>query len=126
MGAIQRVAGTLPIALDSHHSPARSFLGPRWVTFGRSRVRESRSLGSVGAKAEWLSYPTIPSLSHAYWQGGGGRAKAVRSVALFADLEEFVHDHHPHGTMTGDATEPAWNGYLVTVECSCGVVFERW
>ena len=27
---------------------------------GRSRVRESRSLGSLGAKAEWLSYPTIP------------------------------------------------------------------
>ena len=27
---------------------------------GRSRVRESRSLGSVGAKAEWLSYPTNP------------------------------------------------------------------
>src|SRR5437870_12841981 len=59
MGAIQRVAGTLPIALDSHHSPARGFLGPRWVTFRRSRVRESRTLGSVGAKAEWLSYPTI-------------------------------------------------------------------
>src|SRR5437870_8234874 len=58
MGAIQRVAGTLPIALDSHHSPARGFLGPRWVTFGRSRVRESRTLGSVGAKAKWLSYPT--------------------------------------------------------------------
>ena len=27
---------------------------------GRSRVRESRTLGSVGAKAEWLSYPTNP------------------------------------------------------------------
>jgi hypothetical protein len=53
-----RVAGTLPIAFDPHHSPARGFLGPRWVTFGRSRVRESRTLGSVGAKAEWLSYPT--------------------------------------------------------------------
>src|SRR2546428_3401520 len=58
MGAIQRVAGTLPIALDSHHSPARGFLAPVWVTFGRSRVRESRTLGSVGAKAEWLSSPT--------------------------------------------------------------------
>jgi hypothetical protein len=21
--------------------------------------------------------------------------------------------------------EPAWNGYLLTVACSCGVVFER-
>ena len=60
LGAIQRVAGTLPIAFDPYHSPARGFLGLRWVTFGKSRVRESRLLGSVGAKAEWLSYPTIP------------------------------------------------------------------
>src|SRR6266542_3325332 len=58
MGAIQCAAGTLPIAFDPHHSPARGFLGPRWVAFERSRVRESRTLGSVGAKAEWLSYPT--------------------------------------------------------------------
>ncbi len=41
---------------------------------------------------------------------------------LLTDLEEFVHDHRPHGTLTGDATEPAWNG----VACPCGVVFERW
>ena len=27
---------------------------------GRSRVRESRMLGSVGAKLNSLSYPTIP------------------------------------------------------------------
>ena len=45
---------------------------------------------------------------------------------LLADLEDFVHDHRPHGPMTGDATEPAWNGYLLTVACSCGVGFERW
>ena len=31
-----------------------------------------------------------------------------------------------HGPLTGDATTPAWNGYLLTVACSCGVVFERW
>ena len=49
-----------------------------------------------------------------------------RPVNLLADLEEFVHDHRPHGTLTGDATEPAWNGYLLTVACPCGVVFERW
>jgi hypothetical protein len=28
--------------------------------------------------------------------------------------------------MTGDATEPTWNGYLLTVACACGAVFERW
>jgi hypothetical protein len=32
----------------------------------------------------------------------------------------------PHGTPTVDATEPAWNGYLLAVACLCGVVFERW
>jgi hypothetical protein len=47
-------------------------------------------------------------------------------MTLLADLDEFVHDHRLHGTLTGDATEPAWNGYLLTVTCSCGVVFERW
>ena len=30
-----------------------------------------------------------------------------------------------HGTLTCDATEPAWNGYMLTAACSCGVVFER-
>ena len=30
----------------------------RRVTLGRSRVRESRTPGSVRAKAEWLSYST--------------------------------------------------------------------
>jgi hypothetical protein len=45
---------------------------------------------------------------------------------LLADLEEFVSDHRPHGTLTGHASEPAWNGYLVTVACPCGVTFERW
>ena len=28
--------------------------------------------------------------------------------------------------MTADATEPVWNGYLLTVACPCRVVFERW
>jgi len=45
---------------------------------------------------------------------------------LSADLEEFVADHRPHGALTGDATEPGWNGYLLTVACSCGVTFGRW
>jgi hypothetical protein len=47
-------------------------------------------------------------------------------VSLLADLEEFVRDHRPHGGMSGDATEPAPNGYRLTVACACGVVFERW
>jgi hypothetical protein len=47
-------------------------------------------------------------------------------MTLLADLEDFVHDHRPHGTLTGDATAPEWNGYLLTVACPCGMVFERW
>jgi hypothetical protein len=50
----------------------------------------------------------------------------VNPVTLIADRQDFVHDHHSHGPLTADATEPAWNGYLLTVACSCGVVFERW
>jgi hypothetical protein len=39
---------------------------------------------------------------------------------MLADLEEFVRDHHSHGSLTADATEPAWSGYLLTVACACG------
>jgi hypothetical protein len=46
--------------------------------------------------------------------------------SLVDELQEFVHDHRAHGPLTTDATEPAWTGYLLTVMCSCGVVFERW
>jgi len=47
-------------------------------------------------------------------------------MSLLADLEDFNHDHRPHGTPTADATEREWNGYLLTVTCPCGVVFGRW
>ena len=47
-------------------------------------------------------------------------------MSLLADLEDFVSDHHPHGSLTADASEPAWNGYLLRVVCPCGIVFERW
>jgi hypothetical protein len=32
----------------------------------------------------------------------------------------------PAARLTGDATEPGANGYMLTVDCSCGVVFMRW
>jgi hypothetical protein len=44
----------------------------------------------------------------------------------FAVLHEFVSNHRSHGPLTADATEPAWNGYQLTVVCLCGVVFGRW
>jgi hypothetical protein len=53
------------------------------------------------------------------------RIGGVALLNLLADLEDFLADC-PHGALTADATPPAWNGYLLTVACSCGVVFERW
>ena len=48
-------------------------------------------------------------------------------MPTLTDLADFIADHRPrpHGALTADATEPAWNGYLLTVACPCGVVFER-
>jgi len=48
------------------------------------------------------------------------------SRVLFADLEEYVHDHRPHGSLASDATEPVWNDDLLMLACSYGVEFERW
>jgi hypothetical protein len=48
------------------------------------------------------------------------------TTALLTDLTDFVDSHRPYGPLTADATEPAWNGYLLTVACPCGVVFGRW
>ena len=31
-------------------------------------------------------------------------------MPLLAALEDFAHDHRPHGPLTADGTEPAWNG----------------
>ena len=52
--------------------------------------------------------------------------KGHKGMDVLCDLEEFVHDHRPHGPLTANATEPAWNGDLLTVACPCGVVSERW
>lgn len=43
-------------------------------------------------------------------------------MTLLAELEEFVRDHRRHGRMTSDATEPASNGYRLTVACACRAV----
>ena len=47
-------------------------------------------------------------------------------MTLLADFEQFASDHRVHGPLTANATEPAWNGYLLTMACSCGVLFGRW
>jgi hypothetical protein len=57
-------------------------------------------------------------------EGARAKKRDPTRMTLLADLEAFVQDHRPHGGMTGDATQPAWNGYLLTVACPCGS--HRW
>jgi hypothetical protein len=45
---------------------------------------------------------------------------------MMNDLIAFIERHRQHGTLTGDATEPTEQGYLLTVQCSCEVTFMRW
>ena len=54
------------------------------------------------------------------WRGSAPQLNA-RTLAT-----DFLHSHRPHRRLTADATTPAWNGYLLTVACPCGVTFERW
>jgi hypothetical protein len=44
------------------------------------------------------------------WKGARAAERGLARMTLLADLQEFVHDHRPHAPLTGDATEPAWNG----------------
>jgi hypothetical protein len=57
---------------------------------------------------------------------GCGTDSIISAVSVKRDLAEFVACHRPHGGLTGDATEPTPNGYMVEVSCICGVVFMRW
>ena len=88
----------------------------------------------------WLRINRVPArdAAHALERGwvvrrphrvqAGARAaeRDPAHVTLLAELEEFLRDRRPRGGLTGDATEPASNGYRLTVACACGVVFERW
>jgi len=47
-------------------------------------------------------------------------------MTLLADLEDFVTEHQPHGTLTATTGELTPNGYRLEVACPCAVTFERW
>ena len=47
-------------------------------------------------------------------------------MTLLADLEDFVTEHRPHGTLTATTGEVTPHGYRLEVACPCGVTFERW
>jgi len=41
-------------------------------------------------------------------------------MTLLADVEEFVADHRPHGTLTGGRDRAVLNGYLLTWRARVG------
>jgi hypothetical protein len=47
-------------------------------------------------------------------------------MTLLVDLEDFVTEHRPHGTLTATTGELTPNGSRLEVACPCGVTFERW
>jgi hypothetical protein len=47
-------------------------------------------------------------------------------IGLLAELADFVTRHRPFGQLTGDATEPTPEGYMLSVGCCRGVVFLQW
>jgi hypothetical protein len=49
-----------------------------------------------------------------------------QAVTIIDEIEAFIREHRAHGELVGDATEPAANGYMITVACPCGVTFYRW
>src|SRR5262249_29155903 len=57
---VRRPAHTLPSTNSPHHSSLDGPCSMTQVLSGKSRVRENCTPGSVRAKAEWLSYSTIP------------------------------------------------------------------
>ena len=42
-------------------------------------------------------------------------------MTLLADLEEFVTEHQPHGTLTGDAGEVTPSGYRLAGQRTGGL-----
>src|SRR3954452_1286583 len=67
LGPLQSDARALSSTTASDHSPLGGSDGMMQVTLGKSRVRESRTPGSVRAKAKWLSYSTTTNaIGHAW------------------------------------------------------------
>jgi hypothetical protein len=55
----------------------------------------------------WFNLPLkISGMAVGVGRDGSGGHKTLRD-----DIDEFVSGHRSHGPMTGNATEPAWNGY---------------
>lgn len=54
---------------------------------------------------------------HPYWLDEPptlGCPPVEHRPSYLTDLMEFIEGHRTHGTLTGKATAPEWNGYLLT------------
>jgi hypothetical protein len=47
-------------------------------------------------------------------------------MSRFPDVEAFVRQHADCGGVTPNASAPIGGGYLLTLTCVCGAVFDRW
>ena len=92
----------------------------------RAGVPPRGARGESGRGGDALERGGVDAGRNRVLEGAGAEQRDPASMNVLSDLEEFVRDHRPHGRMTGDATQPAWNGYPLTTACACRVVFERW
>src|SRR5437016_80011 len=79
-----------------------------------TRKRRPRRLGKQLPKAKGVKKATPASFT-------SERARLVGAKTQFKP----GRSGNPFGR-PGDATLPTTNGHLVSIRCSCGVVFERW
>ena len=99
---------------------------------GRGIAQDYEGLVAKDEASLYEPGPTRRWLNEAEGLDGRGGPVAVSdqrsrpTMTLLADFEQFASDHRVHGPLTANATEPAGNGYLLTVTCSCGVLFGRW
>jgi len=117
-------------------TPTTSFRTNRVTRVNRTMRGLHRPRTASSSVTCAVAPPSYFEHSHGENASGLGRADREKSKdrlaytrpmsCMLADVQEFVSEHHPHGPLTADAKEPAWNGYLLTVACACGVVFERW
>jgi hypothetical protein len=64
------------------------------VTLGKSRVRESRTPGSVRAKAEWLSYSTVTAAPEAFTNATYGAPLLQRTGGVVEETAALPRSAH--------------------------------
>ena len=84
------------------------------VHASKDESEHARRISETAGRAVSSVLPREASAVQAQ-RGRSGGAGEVRSKALFRVESRGPNSHRPHGSLTADATEPAWNGYRLTV-----------